>query len=240
MKSAVLPLSMISEDYGKTCPAHDTDMTAGLYLHIPFCRSKCAYCDFYSVPSLSMISDWLKGVLNESRLYGNRFSAFDSLYIGGGTPSLLPLDVLTELMEALFRFFPFRQNAEITLEANPDDITREKLMRYKSLGVNRISLGVQAFDDRGLQILKRRHDVRQTESAIERIRSAGFENLNLDLIYGYPGQSLSNWERTLDRAIRFSPEHLSCYQMTIETGTAFEGMAMRGRIRTANEEALII
>ena len=208
----------------------------GLYIHVPFCLSKCPYCDFYSTTSISLIPSWLEGVLKELHMYKGRFSTFDTLYIGGGTPSLLKPNQLSTLMDFLFRNFEFSPETEITIEANPDDISREKLKCYKDIGINRISLGAQSFDERALKYLKRRHTARQTEKALEWIRAAGLGNVGIDLMYGFEGQTEEAWVRTMKKALDFRPEHLSCYQMTYSEGTPFGNMLAQGRITEMGEE----
>lgn len=208
----------------------------GLYIHVPFCRTKCPYCDFYSVTSPSLVSEWMDGLRKEALLYKDRFTAFDSLYLGGGTPTLLAGRELTTLMDGLFRHLTFSPDTEITIEANPDDITLEKLALLRDLGTNRISLGVQSFDDRELQYLGRRHTARQTEKALEWIRTSGFTNVGVDLMYGFTGQTEASWVQTMKHALDFKPEHLSCYQMTFEEGTPFGKMLAEGRIEPLGEE----
>jgi putative oxygen-independent coproporphyrinogen III oxidase len=208
----------------------------GLYIHVPFCRTKCPYCDFYSITSLSLVPDWREALLREILAYKDRCTFFDALYLGGGTPSLLSGRDLKTLFESLLRHFSFSQDTEITIEANPDDITREKLEVFKDLGVTRISLGVQSFDSRELHTLGRRHTARQAEEAIEMIRSCGFANLGVDLMYGLPGQRASGWVRTMTRALDSRPEHLSCYQLTLQEETPFGNMLTQGRIPPLAEE----
>ncbi len=215
---------------------HVSRNTPGLYIHVPFCLSKCPYCDFYSITSLSLIPGWFKGVLKELYLYKDRFPTFDTLYMGGGTPSLLNPGLLSTLMDFLFRNFKFSPNAEITIEVNPDDITQEKLSCYRDIGINRISIGAQSFDDRLLQYLKRRHTARQTEKALEWIRAAGFGNIGVDLMYGFEGHTEEAWVRTMKKALDFRPEHLSCYQMTYSEGTPFWDLLAQGRITQMGEE----
>lgn len=193
--------------------------TPGLYVHVPFCRGKCAYCAFYSVPDLALIPAWLKAVEQEISLYEETFPAFDSLYFGGGTPSLLAESELAGLMEAICRHFSLVPASEITIEVNPDDATPEKLQGYRRLGFNRLSLGVQSFDDQTLRFLGRRHSARQAGDALAWAREAGFYHLSLDLIYGLPQQKLKDWEKTLAAVLAFRPEHLSCYQLTVEPDT---------------------
>lgn len=208
----------------------------GLYIHVPFCRTKCPYCDFYSITSLSLVPDWREALMREILAYKDRFGAFDSLYLGGGTPSVLSERDLARLFEGIFRHFSFSPDTEITIEANPDDITREKLELLKALGVTRISLGVQSFDTRELRALGRRHTARQAEQAVESIRRCGFSALGVDLMYGLPGQRTSDWVRSMTRALDFRPEHLSCYQLTLHEETPFGKMLAKGRIKPLGEE----
>ena len=208
----------------------------GLYIHVPFCRTKCPYCDFYSITSLSLVPNWLDALQKEIPIYKDRFGTFDSLYLGGGTPTLLTDRDLSTLTDCLFHHFTFSLDTEITMEANPDDITPEKLAFLRDLGINRISLGVQSFDDKDLEYLRRRHTVRQTEKCLEWIRASGFTDLGLDLMYGFAGQTEAGWVQTLKRTLDFCPEHLSCYQMTFEEGTPFGKMLSEGRIRPLGEE----
>jgi oxygen-independent coproporphyrinogen-3 oxidase len=215
---------------------HFNSNLPGLYIHVPFCLSKCPYCDFYSTTSISLIPGWLEGVLKELHIYRDRFSTFDTLYMGGGTPSLLNPGQVSKLMDFLFRNFEFSPDTEITIEINPDDISQEKLNCYRDIGINRISLGAQSFDDRVLQYLKRRHTARQTEKALECIRAAGFGNVGIDLMYGFEGHTEEAWVGTMKKALDFRPEHLSCYQMTYSPKTPFGNMLAQGRITQMGEE----
>ncbi len=208
----------------------------GLYVHIPFCLRKCAYCDFFSITDLSLVSTWLAALKKEAAVYQNRFGFFDTLCLGGGTPSLLEAEQLSCLFDILRRHFAFSPDSEVTLEANPDDLTPDKLGLYRDLGINRLSLGVQSFNDQELAFLGRRHTARQTVEALDAARAAGFANLSLDLIYGLPGQSLEDWRKTLEQALAFHPEHLSCYQLTYEPGTPLGRKKARGEVAAATEE----
>ncbi|MBW1722815.1 MAG: radical SAM family heme chaperone HemW [Deltaproteobacteria bacterium] len=207
----------------------------GLYVHVPFCKSKCPYCDFYSVTSPSRVSEWLEALEKEVRIYREHFPLFDSLYFGGGTPSLLEPGELKDLLSLLFNNFSFSPDAEFTLEANPDDVTASKADLFLDLGLNRISLGAQSFIDRELRLLGRRHTASQTERAVEHLARAGFKRIGIDLIYGLPGQGESDWLESLDQALSLDPDHVSCYQLTLAGGTPFEALMKRGRIRPPSE-----
>jgi oxygen-independent coproporphyrinogen-3 oxidase len=213
-----------------------------LYIHIPFCKSKCPYCDFYSITATDQSGAFLAALDAEARLYREQFPIFDSLFLGGGTPSWLGDAALAGLMKNLRRHFTFAADSEITIEANPDDITSEKLRLFRDLGINRLSLGVQSFDEAELRFLGRRHTARQTLAAIDLVRAAGFTNLGLDLMYGLPGQTAATWLQTLETTLSLAPEHLSCYQLTIEAGgtpalrTPMARRAARGELTLPEEE----
>ena len=214
----------------------DLHPLSGLYIHIPFCKTKCPYCDFYSETSTSLIPELLRAVKKEALLYRDQFSSFDTLYLGGGTPTVLDETELTSLIEYLFKTFCFAPDAEITIEANPNDITREKLSVLRTLGVNRVSLGVQSFDEQDVAFLRRRHTVEESVAALALIRASGFTSTGIDLIYGIPGQTMAAWRATLQQAVSFQPEHISCYQLTVAAGTAFQEMKERGQLRLPEEE----
>ncbi len=209
---------------------------AGLYVHVPFCRRKCPYCDFVSGTDLSLVPDWLAALSQEMEIYRDFLLCFDTLYLGGGTPSLLTAAQLSFLWERLRENFVFAPETEITLEANPDDLTPGALKSYRELGINRLSLGVQSLDDRELAFLGRRHDASQALRALAWVREAGFANLGLDLIYGLPGQTLEEWHKTLETVLNFRPEHISCYQLTVEEGTPLARWQAAGRFQSLPEE----
>ncbi len=193
--------------------------TPGLYIHIPFCLSKCSYCDFYSVTSLSALPDFLNALFREMEMYRGRFTPFDTVYIGGGTPSLLGMGQLESLMAKVRENFDLASDPEITLETNPADLRQSSLESILEIGINRISIGVQSFDEKVLRFLGRRHSAGEAISAVEASRNAGCHHMGLDLIFGVPGQTLESWLDTLRQAVAFSPEHLSCYQLTVEAKT---------------------
>jgi oxygen-independent coproporphyrinogen III oxidase len=209
---------------------------SGLYVHVPFCRSKCPYCDFYSHTNQSLVPRWMKAIEKEIGIYQHQFSIFDTLYLGGGTPSILSGPQISKLFELVQRGFEYATDVEITIEANPNDLSPKKIKLYRELGINRISLGVQSFDDQALLFLRRRHTVHEAQNTLEWIRKAGFNNLGIDLIYGLPGQTKDQWLDTLKKALAFQPQHLSCYQLTITKGTLFYGMKEKGQLVPIGEK----
>lgn len=207
----------------------------GLYIHVPFCRSKCPYCAFFSVVSQKLVPRWVEALKKEVLLYKGRFQPFDTLYFGGGTPTLLPNGALAEIVEHVFSSLDILPGSEMTIEANPCDLNTGKIRALKAMGFNRVSMGVQAFDDETLRFLGRRHNTAQTEKAILDLRSAGIENISLDLIYGFRNQSRKKWVETLKRAVFFQPEHLSCYQLTIEDNTPFQKRTANGTLHPLDD-----
>ena len=201
----------------------------GLYIHIPFCRTKCPYCDFYSVTGVSKIPDFLVALEKEMEMAGQAWACFDTVYIGGGTPSILSPGQIERVLSAVRKNFPLAPAVEITLEANPADLSLSFLESLKTIGIHRLNLGVQSFDPNALEFLGRRHSVGQAVSALESARQAGFADLGLDLIYGIPGQTMNSWMSTLSRAASFSPEHISCYQLTLERGTPIGKASEEGK-----------
>ncbi len=208
----------------------------GLYIHIPFCLSKCPYCDFYSLTSVSAIPDFLDALFKEMKMYSDRFSAFDTVYMGGGTPSLLSPQQLENILERVRDTFHLISNTEISIETNPADLNPRFLESMCQIGFNRINIGIQSLDERVLRFLGRRHSVKQAISAMEVARKAGFKNLGLDLIYGVPGQGVESWLDTLKQAIAFSPEHISCYQLTLEERTPLGTRQRAGEFSIPGEE----
>ena len=199
------------------------DLPLGLYIHIPFCRSKCAYCDFYSLAGAEeCMDDYCRALerhLAEVAPQAECHKA-DTVYFGGGTPSYLGAERLCRLLGSIRKLYKVDKHAEITLEANPDSATdRKTLKRLRKAGFNRLSLGVQSMDDALLQTIGRIHTRQQVQEAVAAARKAGFKNLSLDLIYGLPGQTMEGWEKTLSDAVGLHPEHLSCYGLKLEEGT---------------------
>lgn len=210
----------------------------GLYIHIPFCRTKCHYCAFYSETALELVPAYLAALGKEIDHYRLDFSKFDTIYIGGGTPSVLSESNIAGLLEMITRRFTIAADAEITWEANPADINRPQLESLRRLGINRLNIGVQSFDDNILQFLGRRHNRSQAIEALTAVRDAGFGNLGLDLIYGVPGQGIPSWLETLRLAVSLEPAHISCYQLSVEPETTFGIRQSRGELALTDGEGL--
>ena len=195
----------------------------GIYIHVPFCRSKCMYCDFYSLTDKDdkLMDRYLEAICRHIRETGPLTPGYrvDTVYFGGGTPSFFGAEGMTAILTAIRKSFDVAGRAEITFEANPDSISPRLLRRLKSEGFNRVSLGVQCDDDEILKKLGRPHNYEQVVNAVKRIRRAGYKNLSLDLIYGLPGQTPEAWERTLQHVLELDPEHISCYGLKVEEGT---------------------
>ncbi len=195
----------------------------GIYIHVPFCRSKCVYCDFYSVTNKDdkLLDAYLDAICTHIKETGALAPNYhvDTVYFGGGTPSFFGADGMAAILAAIRKSFHVDLRAEITFEANPDSISPRLLRKLKSEGFNRVSLGVQCDNDEILKKLGRPHNFEQVVNAVKRIRRAGYKNLSLDLIYGLPGQTLESWEKTLENVIALKPEHMSCYGLKVEEGT---------------------
>ena len=195
----------------------------GIYVHVPFCRSKCQYCDFYSLTTKddNLLDGYLDAVCDHIKEAGALAPNYkvDSIYFGGGTPSFFGADGLAIILTAIRRCFDVTADAEITFEANPDSVNDRLLHRLRAEGFNRVSLGIQCDNDEILKKIGRPHTYAQAVSAFQRIRKAGFRNISVDLIYGLPGQTLQAWQDTLDNVLKLNPEHISCYGLKVEEGT---------------------
>lgn len=216
-------------------------MTVSLYIHVPFCLKKCRYCDFISYPySRTAAEDYLAALYREIQLYeaflnpGER--ELSSLFIGGGTPTCLPVGALQEILKRIRSVFSMTRKCEITVEANPGTISAGGLYELRRAGVNRLSIGVQSLADGLLEVLGRVHNAAQAGDAVRLARQAGFDNINIDLIYGIPGQTLSVWQETLDRAVSYEPEHIAAYGLQLEEGTSLERSVARGEMKACPEE----
>lgn len=214
---------------------------AGIYIHIPFCKQRCTYCDFYTQVAPQMIPDLVNALCREMDIRSdyNQHATIDTIYFGGGTPSLLSAAQFNLIFSAIFSYFSVCSDAEITFEANPDDLSPEFFSEIRKLPFNRISIGIQSFDDNDLKAINRRHTAQQAESAIMLAREAGFRNISIDLIYGLPGQTLSAWEKQLDKGLNLQPEHISIYGLTYEKDTKLWKQREKGLISVVNEEQMI-
>lgn len=199
---------------------------AGLYIHIPFCASRCIYCGFYSTTHHELKQPYVDAVCREMELrHKDDDSTINSVYIGGGTPSQLSSDQLYQLFIYINKVYSVAPNAEVTIECNPDDITPTFVATLSQLPINRVSMGAQTFDDNRLQFLHRRHTAKQVPVAVRLLRNAGIQNISIDLMYGFPNESLEDWHRDIDEALALDVEHLSAYCLMIEEGTVlFEQM----------------
>ena len=212
---------------------------AGIYVHIPFCASRCSYCDFYSTLRLDEVGDaYVDAVLAEAELRQQelRNESVKTIYLGGGTPSQLPLPLLSILLSGLGRTFDLSGVEECTVEANPDDVTPEWCAALQQLGVNRVSMGVQSFEDDILRLIGRRHTASQAIDAVSRLREAGIANISIDLIFGLPGQTLASWTESVRQAIALHPQHISAYGLTYEEGTRLWRQRERGEVTEVPEE----
>jgi len=192
---------------------------AGLYIHIPFCFKKCPYCDFYSITDPSLQPRFRDALISEMNMVEKNGLVYDTLYIGGGTPSVLDDAVLKKVIDTAGQCFNILSDAETTLEVNPGTVTMRQLKNYRQAGINRISIGIQSFNPENLGFLGRIHSVQEAENAVKWAQKAGFENIGLDLIYGIPGQTDKLWLKDLQTAVDLRPQHLSCYMLSYEPGT---------------------
>ena len=215
---------------------------AGLYIHIPFCKSRCIYCGFYSTTDTTLRQRYVDAVCQEmiSRSEKNEGvnmrTGIQTIYIGGGTPSQLTLGQLGQLLEKARTVFDVDDNAEVTVEVNPDDVTEELAAGLRAIGVNRVSMGAQTFDANRLRFLNRRHTARQVEEAVSLLRQSGFDNISIDLMYGFPDETLNDWQQDIDAVLRLGVEHLSAYCLMIEEGTPLHQWAADNGQWTMDEE----
>lgn len=210
---------------------------SGIYIHIPFCKQACHYCDFHFSTSLQYKSDIVNALLTEIVIQQDFLSGekVETIYFGGGTPSLLAADDIKRIIAHIQKYHPLSFEAEITLEANPDDLNQTKIRELKQSPINRFSIGVQSFFDEDLHWMNRSHRAQEAESAIKRVQDAGFENITADLIYGYPLLSDEKWQQNIQKMIDLAVVHLSCYGMTVEKGTALDHFIKTGKQKAIND-----
>ncbi len=205
---------------------------AGIYIHIPFCRSRCIYCGFYSTTALDLRQRYVDALCREMEIRGTRKEEggkrndeeIETIYLGGGTPSQLTPSQLRQLFIYINKVYPLTSEREITIEVNPDDVTDEYAAELRQLPVNRVSMGIQTFDDQRLRFLHRRHTARQAIETVSILRAAGINNLSIDLMYGFPGETLSDWQSDISAALSLNVEHISAYCLMIEEGTPLHRM----------------
>lgn len=211
---------------------------AGLYLHIPFCKQACTYCDFYFSTNLTTKSALVKAIAKEIEIrykYLN-FNKLTSIYFGGGTPSLLSKTEFETIFESINKHFIYDNGSEITIETNPDDITKENLILWKKLNINRLSIGLQSFNDEELKWMNRAHNAIQSVNSVKMAQDAGFENITIDLIYGSKFQDLKTWESTLLQTVSLNTQHISSYNLTIENKTVLGIQHAKGKEPSINDE----
>ncbi len=211
---------------------------AGVYIHIPFCKRVCGYCDFFKSVSLAAADDMhaaiLREISSEARFIADK--EISTVYFGGGTPTVYGPDRLQAIIDSIAGTWDCSSLAEVTLEANPDDLSEEYVSRLRTTGINRLSIGIQSLHDDELRKMNRRHDAAQAVSAVKRAQDAGFDNITVDLIYGLPFSDAGRWESTLQGVCELDVQHISAYHLTIESGTAFGRRAARGEISAVSEE----
>ena len=212
----------------------------GIYLHIPFCRQACHYCDFHFSTQLKSKEPFLEALYREIELRRNYFdddmAVINTVYFGGGTPSLLTAGEVMKVMDTLQRFFTVSPAAEITLEANPDDLTDEKVRELRATPVNRFSIGIQSFFNEDLRFMHRAHNAAQATDSVKRVQDAGFTNITIDLIYGTPTLSNEPWKKNLETAFALNVPHISAYNLTVEDRTALAKMVRTGQVKDVDDE----
>jgi len=208
-----------------------------LYIHIPFCIKKCLYCDFHSFRfDLSLIHRYTQALIKELKLFLSTDYSVKTIYLGGGTPSILPVEALEEIVRTIYGSFKLDDNLEFTIEVNPGTVNEEKLRLYKTLGINRISIGIQSLKEEELKILGRIHSGKEALEALDTAINVGFTNINVDLIYGIPNQTLESWRYTLQEVLKRNPTHMSVYGLMYEPGTPLYKALIRNKIKPMSED----
>ena len=211
---------------------------AGIYLHIPFCRKRCHYCDFFKSTDLSQKARLIEGLKKEleSRAFEFASEEINTIYLGGGTPSVLLIDELKDLLQTIRQNYRVSPEAETTMEANPDDLSQAILSALREIGFNRLSMGVQSFSESDLKLMNRRHGVMQAIQSVKWAKKAGFSNISIDLIYGLPNQTLEEWERNVRIAVELDVQHISAYNLTYHEGTVFYDRLKKGILKELPDE----
>lgn len=211
---------------------------AGIYIHIPFCRKRCHYCDFFKSTDLSQKARLLEGLRKELESRSSELASeeINTIYLGGGTPSVLLVDELKSLLDIIFLNYRVSPEAEITLEANPDDLSQAILSFLREIGFNRLSMGIQSFSEQDLKLMNRRHGVMQAIQSVKWAKTAGFRNISIDLIYGLPNQTLEEWERNVQVAVQLDVQHISAYNLTYHEGTVFYDQLKKGILKELPDE----
>ncbi len=214
-------------------------MSLAVYIHIPFCDHKCIYCDFYSIINYQNLNEYLKCLKAEIKYYADQFlqnRIIDTIFFGGGTPSLMEPKYLEEILQQLYANFNVSKNVEITMETNPGTVSKQKLEEFKAIGINRISIGVQTFDEKELKFLTRIHDKKIAIKTVENAKDSGFENISIDLIFSLPKQSRKTWLNNLEIAVSLPIKHISAYSLILERGTILNKMVLDGKVRMTDEK----
>ena len=210
---------------------------AGIYIHIPFCKSRCKYCDFFSTTHLEKRAQYVAALLEEWRMRAHEVKEpIHTIYIGGGTPSTLAVDSLQLIVEAMRREGDEAMRREITMEVNPGDVTEEKARAWRAIGINRLSIGIQSFDDKLLQLIGRRHTAEQARKAVAAAQAAGFDNISIDLMYALPSQTMEQWQKDVAEALQMGVQHISTYGLIYEEGTVLMTLLDHGVIEAVDED----
>ena len=212
-------------------------LMTGLYIHIPFCRRKCHYCNFYSLASVKYFDDLISALTKEIEFRKDEvLTPLETIYFGGGTPSMLGHRHLEMLMETIYKNYSITKNPEITLEANPEDISKQQLQNFKKNRINRLSIGIQSFFDNELKYLNRIHSAQKAIESVKLSQDEGFDNISIDLIFGLPNATSDSWSKNLEQAFQLRVPHLSCYALTVEPGTALARFIEKGQMKNVSDE----
>lgn len=215
---------------------------AGIYIHIPYCKQACSYCDFYFTVHLLDKQEFIKALLEEieSRTAYLENQTIETIYFGGGTPSQLSTQELNSIIEAIRMNYSVTGNVEITVETNPDNLTEDYLKQLSEIGANRLSIGIQSFKNEDLTLMNRAHNVAEAKNCISLARVSGFNNISIDLIYGLPDSSIEDWQNNIQQALKLNPEHISAYNLTIETGTPLAHLVSKGRVSIPSDDEVVL